>query len=506
MHDAAVPLALGYPMLPGGSALEKPMSEVVEQSGLLDRALRRVTSLWRDVADRVTGAEAEAIADRMRACLEARGGEVSARARAAGLAQAYAVLDAAGRREFLTVLAGFDSDEAALGLAMERMREAREPEARAAAKARLRRALEPPRLRLLTQFTTIPDGVKFLVDLRAELLRIAEGDPMLGALEADLKGLLASWFDVGFLELRRIDWNSPAALLEKLVAYEVVHRIRTWRDLKNRLDSDRRCYAFFHPRMPAEPLIFVEVALVKGLAGSVQGLLDEKAPVLDPAQADTAIFYSINNCQRGLDGISFGNFLIKRVVSLLGEELKGLKSFATLSPIPGFSRWLKDRAAAAEPGLLTEEELAALRAAAPPMLGLPAPAEGGAATAPMLAETPGQTLMRVLARRGWLREEAVAKALEPALVRLAAHYLVVEGNARNPKRARDPVAHFHLSNGARVERLNWRADTSEKGMKESAGLMVNYLYDPARIEEYHEGYMGEGKRPAAAPIRKLAKV
>jgi malonyl-CoA decarboxylase len=261
--------------------------------------------------------------------------------------------------------------------------------------------------------------------------------------------------------------------------------------------------------MPDEPLIFVEVALVKGLAESVQRLLDEKAPVLDSREADTAIFYSINNCQRGLDGISFGNFLIKRVVGLLGEELPNLKAFATLSPIPGFLRWLSGRLAGAEDGppLLGEEEAAALRAAAPAAPALPAPASGGAGTALQVAaaETPAQTLARVLARRGWLREEPVAKAMEPVLLRLCAAYLLTESAPGNARRARDPVAHFHLSNGARVERLNWRGDVSEKGMKESAGLMVNYLYDPARIEDYHEEYVGEGRRPAATAIRRLAR-
>ncbi|MBY0329181.1 MAG: malonyl-CoA decarboxylase, partial [Acetobacteraceae bacterium] len=344
--------------------------------GFFDRALRRVSNLWRDMAERVVGSEPdETITDQMRACLDGRGGEVSARNRAAKLAQAYLALDPVGREEFLLGLAGFDADDGAVQRAMEAVAAAgADPEARLAARARLRRALEPPRIRLLTQFTTIPDGMKFLVDLRAELLRLRDADPLLAGLEADLKGLLANWFDVGFLELRRIDWNSPAALLEKLVQYEAVHRIRTWRDLKNRLDSDRRCYAFFHPRMPDEPLIFVEVALVKGLSDSVQRLLDEKAPVLDAREADTAIFYSINNCQRGLDGISFGNFLIKRVVGLLGEDLPNVKAFATLSPIPGFLRWLQGRLAGADgPALLTEEEAAALRAAAPPPLPLPAP-------------------------------------------------------------------------------------------------------------------------------------
>jgi malonyl-CoA decarboxylase len=480
------------------------MSDLAPDVGLLDRALKRVTTLWRDMAERVVGGETEDIAAQMGACLAARGGEVSARNRAAKLAQTYLTLDAAGRRGFLERLAAFDADAATVDAALAALRQGTNGKDRSAALVRLRRALEPPRLKLLTQFTAIPDGVKFLVELRAELIALGAGAPGLLALEADLKTLLASWFDVGFLELRRIDWNSPAALLEKLVRYEAVHRIRTWRDLKNRLDSDRRCYAFFHPRMPEEPLIFVEVALVKGLADSVQRLLDEKAPVLDAKQADTAIFYSINNCQRGLDGISFGNFLIKRVVGLLGEELPNLKNFATLSPIPGFTRWLGTRLPK-EPALLTEEEGAALRAASPAALALPAPAAAGASTAPLLPETPPQTLLRVLGRRGWQRDDALCKVLEPILTRLCAGYLLHEQAPRGAPRALDPVAHFHLSNGARIERLNWRGDISAKGLKESGALMVNYLYDPTKIEENHEAYAGEGKRPTASAIRRLTR-
>jgi len=313
-------------------------------------------------------------------------------------------------------------------------------------------------------------------------------DPHLVAIENDLRGLLANWFDVGFLELRRIDWASPAVLLEKLVGYEAVHEIRSWRDLKNRLDSDRRCYAFFHPRMPTEPLIFVEVALVNGLAGSVQKLLDMKAPVLDSGQADTAIFYSISNCQQGLAGISFGNFLIKRVVELLSQEFPRLKTFATLSPVPGFRRWLDAKLNDEEANLLSEEESSQLRTAAPP--DMPA------------VETGAQALQMILARRAWYRDPAMLKAVEPALIRLCARFLLAEGRG---KRAADPVAHFHLSNGARVERINMAADTSEKGLKESATLMVNYLYDPANIEGYHEDYAGEGKRNASTNVRRLAR-
>lgn len=462
------------------------MSDVaVAETGLFDRALKRVALLWRDMASSVSGpAEDASWEARMRACLEARGGEISARNRAASLAQSYLTLDEAGRTAFFQALASFDSDPATVEGAMREVSAAPDAAARAAAKARLRRTLEPPRLRLLTQFTTIPNGMKFLVDLRADLIRLAGRDPLLQALDADLRGLLASWFDIGFLELQQIDWNSPAALLEKLVGYEAVHRIRTWRDLKNRLDSDRRCYAFFHPRMPEEPLIFVEVALVQGLSGSVQKLLDEKAPVQDPRKADTAIFYSINNCQRGLDGISFGNFLIKRVVALLSKDLPNIKTFSTLSPIPGFRRWLEERLTEAEPKLLSEEEEKQL-------VEVSKLESGDAALRALLAKP------RALAAEWGPKAEAV-------LTRLCARYLVLE-TGRGGRRARDPVAHFHLSNGARVERICWRGDVSEKGLRESLSFMVNYLYDPAKIEDYHEAYVGEGNRAATTPLRKLAR-
>lgn len=452
-------------------------------TGLLDRAIRRITTVWRDMAASVAGEGDESIEAQMRACLDGRGGEVSARNRAAKLAEAYLESDEDGRRAFLRTLAGFDSDPEAVAKAYAAVQSAADPAERATAKAALRRALEPPRLKLLTQFTTIPDGRKFLVDLRAFLLRVRREDKLLAALEADLKGLLAAWFDIGFLELSRIDWNSPAALLEKLVDYEAVHVIRSWRDLKNRLEADRRCYAFFHPRMPGEPLIFVEVALVRGLSGSVQSLLDEKAPELDPRQADTAIFYSISNCQRGLSGISFGNFLIKRVVEELSTEFRNLRAFSTLSPIPGFHRWLGELPLAPKPVVFSEEERAALQAAEP--------AEDGLAS-----------LLAIVNRRGWWRDATLRKAAEPVLVRLCARYLLNESNG---KRARDPVAHFHLSNGARVERINPLGDTSEKGAKESATLMVNYLYDPTKIEDYHEDYAGEGKRNASTTVRRMAR-
>ncbi len=457
----------------------------VAAPNLFDRAVRRIATVWRDMAAAVSHEEGDDIPAQMRACLAGRGGEVSARNRAAKLAQAYLGLDEDGRRDFLRELAGFDADLEAVAAAWQQVRQAADPAESATAKAHLRRVLEPPRLRLLTQFGTIPDGVRFLVELRAFLMRGAAADPHLAALESDLRGLLTSWFDVGFLELRRIDWTSPAVLLERLVGYEAVHEIRGWRDLKNRLDSDRRCYGFFHPRMPDEPLIFVEVALVKGLADSVQDLLDRHAPLLDPAQADTAIFYSISNCQRGLAGISFGNFLIKRVVDLFSAEFANVRQFATLSPVPGFRRWLEGKLAEDAPGLLSDEESAALRAAAPSAV-----------------ETGAAALAAVLAQPRFFRNLAMLKATEPVLERLCARYLMTESRGN---RAVDPVAHFHLSNGARIERIRMGADTSEKGEKEGATLMVNYLYDPARIEAYHEDYAGEGRRNASSRVRRLSR-
>ena len=474
MPDTALPTSPGASAANNAAAVPTTKPEQTPASflatRLFDRALARITSVWREMAAAV-GGEDEGIEAQMKACLSGRGGEVSARNRAARLAQSYLARDASGRREFLSTLATFDTDVASI-----RKQAAALPDGDPLALAKLRRALEPPRRRLLTQFTSIPDGMRFLVDLRSALLAQGREDKALAALEDDLKTLLAGWFDVGFLELRQIDWSSPASLLEKLVGYEAVHEIRGWRDLKNRLDSDRRCYAFFHPRMRTEPLIFVEVALVAGMAGSIQRLLDTRAPAADPARADAAIFYSISNCQRGLDGISFGNFLIKRVVDLLSQELPNIRHFATLSPMPGFHAWL-DKVLATEPEkLLSTEESVAL-----------AGPEG---------------LKAALDRRAWPRESQTVRLLEPILPRLAARYLLIESRG---KRALDPVAHFHLSNGARVERINFLADTSDKGLRESAGLMVNYLYDPDRIDQNHEDYAGEGKRNASTAVRRLAR-
>jgi malonyl-CoA decarboxylase len=464
--------------------------------GVFDRTLTNLRSAWRDIALSARGVlsrtprpelssdDISRLHEQMLSCLDGRGGEVTARARAADLGRTYLSLDADGRERFLRLLAGeFDVDRGEIDRCCAVLAKAGGPAERAAAERDLRNALEPPRITLLRQFNALPEGVKFLVDRRAELLDLGQHDPILHGLEEDLKRLLANWFDIGFLELKRIGWEAPAALLEKLMAYEAVHEIRSWTDLKNRLEADRRCFAFFHPRMPDEPLIFVEVALVAGMAGDVNSLLDEAAPIGDPQAADTAIFYSISNCQHGLAGISFGDFLIKRVVDALARDLPRLKVFATLSPVPGFRAWLDRQQQPAPGGLLLPAERSVIEG-----LG-----EG-------VAE---RDLPTLLDRPDWHAEPQLAGALREPLLRLCARYLLRERNVAG--RALDPVAHFHLSNGARVERLNWLGDVSAKGLQQSAGIMVNYVYRLGDIEANHESYRGEGRVAASSALRGLAR-
>jgi malonyl-CoA decarboxylase len=468
----------------------------VEESGLFAQALKTLRYRWQAIAGgeydadaasvrpNLPDADADRLRKQMRACLDARGGEVSARARAAALGRAYLALDQQGRERFLRILAeDFDVNDDAVDAAMAAMATVETPAERREAQAHLRQVLEAPRIKLLTQFNGLPEGIKFLVNLRSELIAVAGKDPALKRLDNELRGLLSTWFDVDFLELRRITWETASgALLEKLIAYEAVHPIESWDDLKNRLDFDRRYFAYFHPRMPDEPLIFVEVALVNGIADNVQTLLDPDAPPHDPSEADTAIFYSISNAQPGLAGISFGNFLIKRVVDRLTAEFPKLKTFATLSPIPGFLRWLTTAVASGEPGLLSASERKSLANA-----GVAKGAKGW--------------LKENLETGSWVNDEGQSKTLRPILSRLCARYLVRE--ERRTGVALDPVAHFHLSNGARMERLNWMGDRSTRGLSQSAGMMINYRYDLAKIDDNHEEYRSGGKRAVSSAVKGL---
>ena len=419
----------------------------------------------------------------MRACLASRGGEVSARTRAAALGHVYLALNEIGRKVYLEILAEeFGPDIRLIEQSISEFNNASSPGAKLAAHKTLKNSIEPPRLRLLTQFNALPQGVKFLVDMRAELLEWKGSDIALQDLDSDLKGLLASWFDVGFLELKQITWEAPALLLEKLFVYEAVHAIKSWDDLKNRLGSDRRCFAFFHPRMPHEPLIFVWVALVKGISSSIGELLDENAPVQDIESADCAVFYSISNAQVGLTGINFGNFLIKRVVDELSLELKGLSKSATLSPLPGFSAWIESNLEEKHLEFVGQEQLSLLNSIDP-----------GKSLTDIIVGSMDSVMS--------FNETEKKDLLKPILLRLAAHYLILE--KRRKGTALDSVAHFHLNNGAKIERINWEADTSKRGILQSAGIMVNYLYILDEIEENHENYRSGNSINTSREIREL---
>ena len=468
--------------------------------GFWDRAILNLRSVWnrmgsddayfseQSLSPELSDLDRKRLISQMQSCLEGRGGEVSARSRAAALGHAYHTLNETGRKRFMRVLAEeFGSDRDRIDAAVDGMQKASDPATRANAETQLRQALEAPRVKLLTQFNALPEGIKFLVDLRAELIPWALQDSTLAGVERDLKSLLTAWFDVGFLELKQITWGAPASLLEKLFTYEAVHEIKSWDDLKNRLAADRRCFAFFHPRMPDEPLIFVWVALSEGMAGNIQDLLDEEAPIQDLESADTAIFYSISNAQVGLSGINFGNFLIKRVVDSLSTQLRGIRTFATLSPIPGFMPWLRQRLGEGEFNLLTFDQEEILRS-----LSLK--------TASLSAK---ETLEHLLFETQWREREDVQSALNPVLLKLAAHYLVRE--KRPGGTALDSVAHFHLNNGSRIEQLHWGADTSVRGLAQSAGIMLNYRYLLDDIDSNHESYRSGQEIVTSSRVRTLLK-
>jgi malonyl-CoA decarboxylase len=375
--------------------------------------------------------------------LSERGGVTGAHLAGQALA-IYQSLDQPSRKAFLEILnRDFSPNPEEVGSAADAYRS--DPSSDNL--LRLQRVVEPPRQELFRRLNLAPEGTRALVQMRSEVLREIDAGAKLETLAADLGHLLTSWFNRGFLTLQRIDWHSSAALLQKLIDYEAVHQIQGWHDLRRRLEADRRCYAFFHSALPEEPLIFIEVALTRGMSDRVQPLLDPDSAVNDPQEADSAIFYSITNCQEGLRGVPFGSLLIKQVVEDLKKSLPRIRTFATLSPIPGFRKWLAGAHGNLDPGKLDAE-------------------------------------------------------MKRRLVPLCAHYLVHEKRGQD---ALDSVARFHLKNGARLDRINWLADTSPMGLKQSAGLMANYVYDIADLERNHELYARYGQVVCSRRVQSLAK-
>jgi malonyl-CoA decarboxylase len=339
-----------------------------------------------------------------------------------------------------------------------------------AAASNVHRASEPRRLELFRRLNLAPGGTAALVRMREQLMDAMDHRDDLAVIDDDFLHLFSSWFNRGFLMLRSIDWSTPANLLEKIIRYEAVHTIRDWNDLRARIDSpDRRCYAFFHPALVDEPLIFVEVALTRGIPAAIDPILSGKRERIEPERATTAVFYSISNCQRGLAGVSFGHFLIKQVVEEVSREIPRLATFITLSPAPNFADWLKRERANAGSVALVED----------------------------------RTALTALDRPDWWRDEAAAEMVQEPLLRAAAWYYLRARSSRGTPL--DSVARFHLGNGARLERLNFLADTSERALQQSYGLMVNYLYDLEDIEQNHEAYAQQHAIVAATAVTRLLR-
>ncbi len=405
--------------------------------------------------------------------LSARG-EANAQSMAIKLIEQYEHLDKRSQTAFFQFLSSqFNPDPAMVVDAANRYNAERNE----ASLIHLFQTVEPPRQELLRRVNRAPSGTATILKMRQTLLGYLKEHPAFAATDADMHHLLSSWFNPGFLELHQITWNSPAQLLEKIIEHESVHAIDGWDDLRRRLQPDRRCFAFFHPQLPGEPLIFVEVALVPGIATDIGGLIHKQAPVGEPKSFKAAIFYSISNCQPGLKGVSLGNFLIKRVAQKLIEEMPSLKTFCTLSPIPGLSAWLDAGAP------LPEDKLSAVQLRK----------WHEAQKALMLGDSSWAERLKA----GW-HPDRCNESEKTALLRLCALYLM----HKTPESRGDAVGKFHLSNGATLHQINWAADLSKKGLQQSGGLMVNYLYELGKVEAQHEAF-SQKKVSFSRPVEKL---
>ncbi|WP_163269394.1 malonyl-CoA decarboxylase [Chelativorans alearense] len=436
-------------------------------SSLFREFLRQLSERGITMLGRPRGASSGNLVSLSEQLLSGRG-EASSAALAQLVLDIYAGASPEARLAFLTALAKhFGADERGVGTAIEAW--CAKPDALAL--NALHRATEPRRQELIRRLNMAHGGTAALVRMREDILAYLGSNPELRPVDVDFADLFSSWFNRGFLLLQSIDWTTPAHILEKIIRYEAVHAISDWDDLRGRLEpQDRRCFAFFHPQLIDEPLIFVEVALTSEIPAAIAPLLAQDRTPIRAREATTAVFYSISNTQKGLAGVSFGNFLIKQVVNLLKEELPSLKNFVTLSPVPGYARWLDAERAQERSDALDDETKEALR---------------------------------LLDEQGWYADEEKTERLRRPLLSAAAWYFL---KARSGKgRPLDPVARFHLGNGARLERLNFLGDVSAKGLAQSHGLMVNYLYPLDDIEKNHEAFASAGAVIASPAVKRRLK-
>lgn len=462
---------------------------------LADKTIETVLGFWRNWSQRSTsvsvlnpelpGDQLSEVHHLIRQCLSCNN-EVTARARASHIGIIYKNLDSDGKRKFLTLLTR------EFGLDKEKVKKSsasylNDPLDHNAYQD-FQRSMEPDRIRLIRMFNSLPDGFEFLVNLRADLLDFIAEEPCLKILDYDLRKMFEMWFDVDLLTFQRITWNSSANLLEKLIEYEEVHQISSWDDLKNRLDEDRRCYAFIHPNIKDEPLIFVEVALTIGTPVTISSLLDEGSPLLAPDDADTAVFYSISSTQKGLRGISYGNFLLKRVVDNLSSFFPHLENYLTLSPIPGFRSWVEKTLFEPPfnfPESLSGEELECIRSWFNQLLEYEQ------------SKSVDVNFIQKFTRNG-------NGKIKKIMTQLCAYYLMFVRRSTDQMPV-DPIARFHLRNGARIHQINWMADPSKTGLQQSLGMMVNYQYVQGNLEQNHESLFNNKFVVASKAVQTLSK-
>ena len=459
-------------------------------TGISRRTINNIIAIWQEssnafpvISPDISEDEKSVVIQLISDCIKEEGGDISRKAKVVHLAMIYINLNNSGKEKFLKILAhDFDVDILSLDKIIHNLQKAKTDEQKIKSELILRDALIPPRILFLRQLITLPNGFIFLKDMRCDLLPMIKSAPRLRKLSDDIKMLLMTYFDVNLLDLKEVTWDSPASMLEKLMEYEAVHEIGSWKELKHRLFTDHRVFAFFHNRMSNDPLIFVEVALVKGMSNNIQKLIDVNVKSGDPYEADTAIFYSISSTQKGLEGISFGNFLIKRVVKRITAEFENIKTFATLSPIPMFRHWLINHIKCGGNCLFKPDEEKNIIKISKNI-------------------NAAHGLLEILNLENWHENNEIAEKIKLPLMRLCAHYLFNVKRNNDPLRALDPVANFHLSNGAKIEHIHWMADISKRGMKQSAGIMLNYHYRLDKIAINHENYMTKGNLHASSTAK-----